>query len=197
MYDTASYTGSSCQKKNTPALRYDAQADPFALALCGGGIGTPFAARFSDSLLKKLKSEDTADAAIRALSVERAGDLSPHYCALKICNTSCGFSAFGSIRLFGFLNGAFRLLNADESKESAGTFRLTDGDALLVCSEPFWENVGELEMEIDYLKSESAQDWLDAMMIRLMSRRPLDEDSLAAFTLIYHEETRRENENGL
>jgi hypothetical protein len=195
MFDAASYTGCSDGLQNTDVLLYDAQADSFTLAICGGGAGTSFAEQFAESVFKKLKASDTADTALGDLAGERAGEPALNYCALKIQNGSCSFSAFGSIRLYSFSNGTARLLNADGSQQNSGTFRLAHEDALLVCSDGFRQNISEPEMEIGLLKADRAQDWLDEMMIRLMRRRPADGDSFTAFVLMYHEGIQGENEN--
>lgn len=39
-------------------------------------------------------------------------------------------------------------------------------DAFLICSDGFWEHIYEDEMEADFLKSESARDWLEHMLKR-------------------------------
>ncbi|MBQ9747592.1 MAG: serine/threonine-protein phosphatase [Clostridia bacterium] len=44
------------------------------------------------------------------------------------------------------------------------------GDAFLLCSDGFWENVFDLEMEIDLLKSVSAEEWAHRMLTRLLLR---------------------------
>ena len=38
------------------------------------------------------------------------------------------------------------------------------GDAFLVCTDGFWENIHERQVEKTLKKSKSAQDWLDRMM---------------------------------
>lgn len=38
------------------------------------------------------------------------------------------------------------------------------GDAFLICTDGFWENIHELQIEKTQKKSKSAQDWLDRMM---------------------------------
>lgn len=44
------------------------------------------------------------------------------------------------------------------------------GDAFLLCSDGFWENVLEEEMEIDLSKSKTAKEWVEYMLVRLLLR---------------------------
>ena len=57
-------------------------------------------------------------------------------------------------------------------------FTLSPDDALLLCSDGFWQYVYETEMEIDLLKSCGAEDWLARMLIRLVHRSRLTGDNL-------------------
>ena len=55
------------------------------------------------------------------------------------------------------------------------------GDAFLLCSDGFWENVIEEEMEIDLSKSSTAKEWIDYMLVRLLVRYTGNNDN---FTVI-------------
>ena len=44
------------------------------------------------------------------------------------------------------------------------------GDAFLICTDGFWENVHKREMECDLAKSSSPQEWRDRMLKRLLLR---------------------------
>lgn len=65
-----------------------------------------------------------------------------------------------------------------EARPHAESFDLSPGDALLVCSDGFWQYVYETEMGIDLLKSYGAKDWLRLMLIRLAHRSRLEGDNL-------------------
>lgn len=56
--------------------------------------------------------------------------------------------------------------------------KLRPGDAFLLCSDGFWEYLYEEEILIDCLKSESAREWGDLMMLRVMQRIMPDSDNL-------------------
>lgn len=54
------------------------------------------------------------------------------------------------------------------------------GDAFLLCSDGFWEYVYETEMEIDLLKSEDPQEWVEWMVNRLLLRVTNNNDNFTA-----------------
>jgi serine/threonine protein phosphatase PrpC len=60
-----------------------------------------------------------------------------------------------------------------------GAARLVPGDAVLVCSDGFWEYVFDLEMQVDLQKADSAEGWLQMMLLRLVERSHLAGDALS------------------
>ena len=58
------------------------------------------------------------------------------------------------------------------------------GDAFLLCTDGFWENVYELEMELDFAKSGKPADWLKFMEIRLQERVSGSHDNYSAIGII-------------
>lgn len=62
--------------------------------------------------------------------------------------------------------------NAEELKVKIpeAVIPVESGDAFLLCSDGFWENVYENEMEIDLAKSDYAEQWLKFMLKRVMLR---------------------------
>ncbi|MCH5212197.1 MAG: serine/threonine-protein phosphatase [Oscillospiraceae bacterium] len=55
------------------------------------------------------------------------------------------------------------------------------GDAFLLCSDGFWEHVYETEMELDLAKSDSAQEWMNYMIKRiLLKTRNIGNDNFTA-----------------
>lgn len=61
-----------------------------------------------------------------------------------------------------------------------------NGDAFLVCSDGFWEYVYETEMEMDLLKSDSAEVWLKYMLKRHILRAENKGDNYTAICGIIH-----------
>ena len=61
-------------------------------------------------------------------------------------------------------------------------FDLVEGDALLVCSDGFWEYVYETEMLIDLHKSVDSEDWARKMLLRGVQRSHLEGDNLTLIT---------------
>lgn len=55
-----------------------------------------------------------------------------------------------------------------------------NADAFLICSDGFWENIYEAEMEADLLKSASAKEWLDYMLKRHFLRAQDQGDNFTA-----------------
>ena len=93
---------------------------------------------------------------------------------------------FAGIRV----NPARSVLTAPPQENSvfaphAGQATLADGDAILVCTDGFWQYVFETEMEIDLLKAEDAGHWLDQMLIRLTSRSHMENNHLIACAIRY------------
>lgn len=61
-------------------------------------------------------------------------------------------------------------------------FDLLEGDALLVCSDGFWEYVYETEMLIDLHKSLNPKDWARKMLLRAVQRSHLKGDNMTLIT---------------
>lgn len=61
---------------------------------------------------------------------------------------------------------------------------LQPGDALLLCTDGFWEYVLETEMEADLAKARSPGEWIELMTVdRLLRRAPEDHDNYTALAL--------------
>lgn len=60
---------------------------------------------------------------------------------------------------------------------------LQTGDAFLLCTDGFWEYVLETEMEIDFFKSDSPEQWLKRMETRLLSRAKKNHDNYTAIAV--------------
>lgn len=82
--------------------------------------------------------------------------------------------------------GSEKVLNI---KKRYQPIEVQSGDAFLVCSDGFWEYVYETEMEMDLLKSESADKWLKYMLKRHILRAENKGDNYTAICgIIYPEE---------
>ena len=81
-------------------------------------------------------------------------------------------------------NKLLKVLGEDESlslPEESPVLAVAPGDAFLLCSDGFWENVFDQEMEIDLIKATSAEEWARFMIKRLLLRVSGSHDN---FTLI-------------
>ncbi len=63
-----------------------------------------------------------------------------------------------------------------------------NGDAFIICSDGFWDYVYEEEMEIDFHKSENADEWLRYMLRRHLSRAKNEGDNYTVICGIIHSE---------
>src|SRR5258708_11203657 len=57
---------------------------------------------------------------------------------------------------------------------------LIRGTSFLMCTDCFWENITETEMEVDFTKAEAPGAWLRWMADRVMGRIPEDSDTYTA-----------------
>ncbi len=64
---------------------------------------------------------------------------------------------------------------------------LKPGDAILLCSDGFWEYVYETEMQIDLFKAESAKAWAQNMLLRIAARSRLAGDNCTLIACIVRE----------
>jgi len=63
-------------------------------------------------------------------------------------------------------------------------FILKPGDLFLLCTDGFWEHVTEAEMQIDWCKSATVQQWLEHMEARLLRAAPEGRDCYSAIALL-------------
>lgn len=61
---------------------------------------------------------------------------------------------------------------------------LSPGDGFLLCSDGAWEFLDDEEIAIDLLKSKSARQWAEYLLLRMMERIEGDNDNLTVLTVI-------------
>jgi serine/threonine protein phosphatase PrpC len=66
-----------------------------------------------------------------------------------------------------------------------GKVLLKPGDALLLCSDGFWEYVLEAEMEDDLKRAATPAEWIAKTTERLLARAPLEHDNYSA-VVVFH-----------
>lgn len=64
-----------------------------------------------------------------------------------------------------------------------GEASLRVGDGFLLCTDGFWEYLYEEEIQVDALKSATARDWMEQMLLRVMERIQPDTDNMTAVTI--------------
>ena len=82
-----------------------------------------------------------------------------------------GEMSFDDIRFDADRNKLLKVLGESTTNEVGTIYRpipYKKGDAFLLCSDGFWEYVLEEEMEIDLSKSETAKEWIEFMLVRLL-----------------------------
>jgi serine/threonine protein phosphatase PrpC len=57
------------------------------------------------------------------------------------------------------------------------------GTVFLLCTDGFWDNVTDSEIEVDFAKSETPRDWLNFMEDRLLERCTDDDDNYTALAV--------------
>ena len=62
--------------------------------------------------------------------------------------------------------------------------KITPGDAFMLCSDGAWEYLKDAEVLIDRLKSRSAKEWTERLLLRIMDRVDGTNDNLSVVTLI-------------
>lgn len=93
----------------------------------------------------------------------------------------------GEIRGHGDRNILLRALGNPDGVAPAipeGTADLAPGDALLLCSDGFWEYVTENEIVADLAKSAGPEEWLERMEVRLLSRSGEKHDNYTAIAVM-------------
>lgn len=58
------------------------------------------------------------------------------------------------------------------------------GDGFLLCSDGFWEYLYDTELLVDQLKADSAQEWGELLLLRVMERLRPDTDNLTVLTIL-------------
>lgn len=61
---------------------------------------------------------------------------------------------------------------------------LQPGDGFLLCSDGVWEYVYDNEVLVDFLKAETAREWAELLLLRLVERIPPDNDNLSLITVL-------------
>lgn len=63
---------------------------------------------------------------------------------------------------------------------------LIPGTSFLMCTDGFWENITETEMEVDFTKADATGEWLACMTDRVMERITEDSDNYSAIMAAFH-----------
>lgn len=95
-----------------------------------------------------------------------------------------GEMSFDNIRGDADRNKLLKVLGERMDGEVGTIYRpveVCQGDAFLLCSDGFWEYILEEEMEIDLSKSQTSEEWIKYMLVRLLLRMNGNNDN---FTVI-------------
>ena len=96
------------------------------------------------------------------------------------------------IRFHEDRNRLLKVLGNDESlniKKLSEPIKIEENDALLLCSDGFWEYVYETEMEADLVKSKTPKEWLDFMIKRILLKELVNNDNFTAIAVLLKNNT--------
>lgn len=77
--------------------------------------------------------------------------------------------------------------NKDRHQPVLGSAAVAPGDGFLLCSDGLWEYLHDGEVLIDYLKSDSAREWAEQLLLRVIARQTPSSDNLSLITVIVNE----------
>lgn len=58
------------------------------------------------------------------------------------------------------------------------------GDAFLLCTDGFWGNINDIEMEADLVKASSPEQWVKYMTLRIYKRKSKGQDNFSAIAVM-------------
>jgi len=91
-----------------------------------------------------------------------------------------------NIRFHPDRNRLTRVLgNSEQARPEIYPIFLSKGDAVLLCSDGFWEYIRETEMEIDLAKSANPDEWMNYMLVRILNQVIENHDNLSAITIMF------------
>ena len=74
--------------------------------------------------------------------------------------------------------------NKERHQPASGGADLAPGDGFLLCSDGLWEHLSDGEILIDYLKSDSAEQWAEQLLLRVIARQKPGTDNLSLITVM-------------
>ena len=74
--------------------------------------------------------------------------------------------------------------NPDRNEPDLDGAALENGDAFLLCTDGVWEYLDDEEILIDLLKAETAQEWAELLLLRVIARVRPDHDNLSLITVL-------------
>jgi len=100
-----------------------------------------------------------------------------------------GEMTFDEIRFDVDRNKLIKVLGESTTNEVGSVYppiQYQPGDAFLLCSDGFWEYILEEEMEIDLSKSETAEEWIKFMVVRLLLKLTPENDNFTVICGIFN-----------
>ena len=124
----------------------------------------------------------------KILSISKDHSLAQHL-------VDAGAADYSKIRLHpqrSVLFAAIGLQGGTELDVSHETMALQEGDALILCSDGFWEWVQDQEMELSLTNSQSSQEWLKKMTTiaeKNIGDKANNRDNFSVFAIRIHDST--------
>ena len=194
------------QQGLTDALLYHESGAGFTAALCDAHGG--------------VQPDAACDTAMNALEDGAGFPEDASFCALRLTPNTCAWVNGGNVRLYHFSGGTLvchsedctsayadylsgrtayadiRLHPGYAAREAGrilnGNCAVKPGDALLLCSDGFWQYIYETEMELDLIQARTAQEWLDLMLLRIAQRSRLNGDAISVLAVFVEERSQNE-----
>ncbi|MCQ4022113.1 MULTISPECIES: PP2C family serine/threonine-protein phosphatase [unclassified Ruminococcus] len=73
---------------------------------------------------------------------------------------------------------------SDSCAPDFASAKLNLGDGFMLCSDGIWEYLYDNEVLFDFLKADTAREWAELMLLRVIERIPGDNDNLSLITII-------------
>ncbi|MBE6884230.1 MAG: hypothetical protein E7487_06460 [Ruminococcaceae bacterium] len=180
-FEVISYSNKAGRNVNCDRMVCMEKADKVSAVLCT-------AAGDAEEAIKKIKqcSLDAMEQLCLLENTEMLGDVwqasgneaVQGAALLMIRGKKAAWYCEGAARVYLFSDGE-QMEYSTEGSPCEEKTELKPGDAVIVCSQGFYNHVSSMEMEIDLCRSADAGEWLDNLLIRYLNSSGLSGESMS------------------